>query len=107
MTCTQRQGKTLSGLERIHKAAVVDKSLRFTSLMHHISKELLTEAYHALRRDAATGVDGETWKEYGERLDERIANLHELVHSGKYRAKPSKRIWLPKPDGRKRGQVFV
>jgi group II intron reverse transcriptase/maturase len=70
--------------------------------MHHISEDLLAKAYGALKRNAASGVDGETWQEYGERLRERIADLHERVHSGRYRAKPSKRIWLPKPDGRKR-----
>ena len=92
----------MNGLARIHRAAGKDKALRFTSLMHHISKDLLCEAYRALKRDAASGIDGETWQGYGEQLEGRIANLHERVHSGRYRAKPSKRIWLPKPDGRKR-----
>jgi RNA-directed DNA polymerase len=71
VTCTQRQGETLNGLARIHEAARKDKSLRFTSLMHHISEDLLQKAYCELRRDAATGVDNETWHEYGERLEER------------------------------------
>ena len=102
MTCTQRQGKALNGLERIHKAARQDKTLRFTSLMHYITENLLREAYKALKRDAAPGVDDETWQEYGERLEERVADLHGRVQSGRYRAKPSKRIWLPKADGRKR-----
>ncbi len=102
MTCTQRQGEAWSGLARIHKAARKDKSLRFTSLMHQISEDFLSEAYRALKRGAAAGVDGETWDEYGEQLEERIADLHERVHCGRYRAKPSKRIWLPKPDGRRR-----
>lgn len=102
MTCTQRQGETLNGLERIHKAAGQDKTLRFTSLMHHITETLLHDAYKALKRDAASGVDGETWQEYGEHLEERVADLHGRVQGGGYRAKPSKRIWLPKPDGRKR-----
>jgi len=102
VTCTQGQGKTLNGLERIHKAAGQDKTLRFTSLMHHITETLLQDAYKALKRDAASGVDGETWQEYGEHLEERVADLHGRVQGGGYRAKPSKRIWLPKPDGRKR-----
>lgn len=102
MTCTQGQGKALSGLERIHKAVGQDKTLRFTSLMHHITKTLLQDAYKALKRDAASGVDGETWQEYGEHLEERVADLHGRVQGGRYRAKPSKRVWLPKPDGRKR-----
>ena len=92
----------MNGLARIRKAAKKDKSIRFTSLMHHISEDLLVKAYRSLKRDAASGVDGETWHEYGERLEDRITDLHSRVQSGKYRAKPSKRIWLPKPDGRKR-----
>ena len=102
MTCTQRQGKALNGLERIRKAAKKDKTFRFTSLMHHISENLLRDAYKALKRDAASGVDGERWQDYGEQLEKRVADLHDRVQSGKYRARPSKRIWLPKPDGRKR-----
>lgn len=70
--------------------------------MHYITENLLREAYKALKRDAAPGVDDETWQEYGERLEERVADLHGRVQSGRYRAKPSKRIWLPKADGRKR-----
>ncbi len=90
------------GLDGIREAARKDKSLRFTSLMHHITIELLRDSYHTLKRYAAPGVDDVTWREYGEQLEERLPILHELVQSGRYRAKPSKRIWLPKPDGRKR-----
>ena len=92
----------MSGLDRIRKAAERDKSIRFTSLMHHITTELLGEAYRALRRNAAPGVDEETWNQYGEDLEERLLVLQECIQSGRYRAKPSKRIWLTKPDGRKR-----
>ena len=102
MTCTQRQEEALSGLDRIRKAAERDKSIRFTSLMHHITTELLGEAYRALKRNAAPGVDEETWNQYGEDLEERLLVLQECIQSGRYRAKPSKRIWLTKPDGRKR-----
>jgi RNA-directed DNA polymerase len=92
----------LNGLDRIREAAARDRNLRFTSLMHHITEELLREAYYALKRDAATGVDDVTWHEYGEGLENRITDLHNRVQSGRFRAKPSKRVWIPKPDGRQR-----
>jgi len=92
----------LYGLDRIREAAVRDKTLRFTSLMHHITIDLLRAGYYALKRNAATGVDDVTWHGYGEDLESRIADLHDRVQSGRYRAKPSKRIWIPKPDGQHR-----
>jgi len=101
-TCTQRQGEALHGLDRIREAAKKDKNLRFTNLMHHVTADLLLTAYYALRHDAAYGVDEVTWHEYGEGLEERIIDLHGRVQSGSYRAKPSKRVWIPKPDGRQR-----
>jgi group II intron reverse transcriptase/maturase len=70
--------------------------------MHHLTAELLRESYGALKRTAAAGVDDVTWQEYGEGLESRIMDLHDRVQSGRYRAKPSKRVWLPKPDGRHR-----
>lgn len=102
MTCTQRQEQTLSGLDRIRVAAQKDKSLRFTSLMHHITVDLLRDSYKSLKRDAASGIDNVTWKEYGEKLEISLVDLHKRVQSGRYHAMPSKRIWIPKPDGRKR-----
>ena len=92
----------MSGLDRIRKAARKDKSLRFTSLMHHMTVDLLRDSYQTLKRDAAPGVDDVTWQRYGEQREERLANLQERVQSGRYRAMPSKRIWIPKADGRKR-----
>ena len=92
----------MNGLDRIREAARKDKGLRFTSLVHHITAELLRESYLALKRDAAPGVDDVTWREYGEQLEERLPDLHERVQSGRYRAMPSKRAWIPKPDGRQR-----
>ena len=92
----------MSGLDRIREAARKDKGVRFTSLMHHITVDLLRESYLSLKRDAAPGVDEVTWRQYGEQLEERLPNLHERVQSGRYRATPSKRVWLPKPDGRQR-----
>jgi group II intron reverse transcriptase/maturase len=70
--------------------------------LHHVTPSLLEDAYHALKHDAAPGVDGETWVGYGEYLEDRIADLHARVHSGRYRAKPSKRAWARKDDGRLR-----
>lgn len=89
--------------DRIRQAARRDRSCRFTSLLHHITPGLLFEAYHALRREAAVGVDGTDWESYGEDdLLGRLADLHRRVQDGRYRALPSKRIWIPKPDGQKR-----
>lgn len=92
----------MNGLDRIREAAQGNKHLRFTSLMHHITEEMLRASYYALKHYAAAGVDDVTWHEYGEYLEERIKDLHGRVHSGRYRAKPSKRVWIPKPDGRQR-----
>jgi len=92
----------LNGLDRIREAAARDGNLRFTSLMHHITVEMLRDAYNALKRDAASGVDDVTWQEYGDGLESRIADLHNRVQSGRFRARPSKRVWIPKSDGRQR-----
>ncbi len=92
----------MSGLDRIREAAKKDKSLRFTSLMHHVTVDLLRASYYALKRNAAPGADDVAWKQYGEQMEASLPNLHERVQSGKYRAKASKRVWIPKPDGRQR-----
>ena len=92
----------MNGLDRIREAAARDKNLRFTSLMHHITVDLLRAAYNALKHNAAAGVDEVTWHEYGEGVEERLRDLHERLQSGRYRAKPSKRVWIPKSDGRQR-----
>lgn len=92
----------MSGLNRIREAARRDKSLRFNNLMHYITPEFLKDAYKALKKNAVPGLDGVTWRQYGEELKENLSSLNERVHSGKYRATPSKRIWIPKPDGRQR-----
>jgi group II intron reverse transcriptase/maturase len=102
VTCTQRQEKTLHGLDRIREAAKRDKKTRFTSLMHHITLDLLRESYAGLNRNAVPGVDKVTWREYGEDLEKRLGNLYERIHNGTYRAQPSKRIYIPKPDGKQR-----
>jgi RNA-directed DNA polymerase len=91
-----------SGLDRVRQAAKQDKEVRFTALLHHVSVDLLRSSYYSLKRRAAAGVDGMTWAEYGENLEERLADLHGRIHRGGYRAKPSRRVWIPKSDGRQR-----
>ena len=90
------------GLKRVREAARRDSGIRFTSLLHHVTEELLKEAYYALNRKATPGVDGVRWKEYGEGLEARLKDLHGRVHRGAYRAQPSKRTYIPKGDGRMR-----
>src|SRR5271168_5165309 len=88
-------------LERIRKVAKERKE-RFTSLFHHLSQETLRTAFFALRREAAPGVDGLTWQDYETDLDRKIDDLHSRVQRGAYRALPSRRRYIPKPDGRQR-----
>ena len=89
-------------LERIRNAARQRKKERFTALHHHLSPETLRTAFFALRREAAPGVDGLTWQDYEADLDRRIEELHARVHRGAYRALPSRRRYIPKPDERQR-----
>ena len=91
-----------SGLDRVRQAAKGDKKLRFTALLHHVTIDLLGSSYASLKKRAAAGVDGMTWEEYGEDLERRITDLHGRLHSGAYRARPSRRAWILKDDGRKR-----
>ena len=91
-----------SGLDRVRQAAKGDKQLRLTALLHHVNIELLRRSYYNLQRQAAAGVDGVTWQEYGDGLEERLTDLHGRIHRGAYRAKPSRRVWIPKADGRQR-----
>ncbi len=90
------------GLDRIREAARKDKDLQFNNLMHHITVDLLREAFKELKKDAAPGLDEITWRQYDENREENLSNLHQKVQSGSYRATPSKRIWINKEDGRKR-----
>ncbi len=100
---TQSRGNVSSARDRIRQAAETDKGRRFTALLHHVySIESLREAYLGLKRDAAPGVDGETWREYGEQLETNIADLSDRLRRGAYRAKPVRRVMIPKPDGRQR-----
>jgi retron-type reverse transcriptase len=90
------------GLLGVRDAAQQDKTRQFTSLLHHITPELLRASFLELKKRAAPGVDGETWRDYAVEVEERIDDLHGRIHRGAYRAKPSKRMYLPKPDGRMR-----
>ncbi len=99
---TQRRISAPSALDRVRQAARKDRKRRFTALLHHVTIERLRDAYLALKRKAAAGVDGVTWDEYGQNLEVRLADLHRRVHRGAYRAKPSRRVYIPKPDGRQR-----
>jgi hypothetical protein len=76
--------------------------MQFTALLHHITPQLLAQSFYALRRDAAVGVDGMSWREYEEGLLQRVTDLHGRLHSGAYRATPSRRVYIPKADGRQR-----
>jgi RNA-directed DNA polymerase len=92
-----------SALARVREAAKKDKKLRFTALLHHIySLETLRMAYFALKREAAPGVDGETWRHYGEDLEKNLRDLTARLARGAYRAKPVRRVYIPKADGRQR-----
>jgi group II intron reverse transcriptase/maturase len=92
-----------SAWDRIGQAARADKERRFTTLLHHVYNiATLREAYVSLKRDAAPGIDGETWQTYGERLESNLADLSERLQRGAYRAKPVRRVFIPKPDGRRR-----
>ena len=92
-----------NSLERIRQAASRDQELRFTTLWHHVyDADRLWEAYFRLKRKAAPGVDGETWQHYGENLEANLRNLSDRLRRGAYRAKPVKRVYIPKPDGRQR-----
>jgi RNA-directed DNA polymerase len=89
-------------LDRVREVARRDKDARFTALLHHVSLERLVLAYWALSPKAAPGVDGVTWQDYGQDLVANLRDLHDRVHSGRYRARPSRRAYIPKADGRLR-----
>ena len=99
---TLNRGSEPNGLDRVRQAAKKDGELRFTTLLHHVNLDLLRSSYYSLKKRAAAGVDGMTWEEYGEVLEARLADLHGRIHRGAYRAKPSRRVWIPKGDGRQR-----
>ena len=89
-------------LARIRQAAKLRKKERFTSLLHHVSVDLLRLSFFALKKDAAPGVDGLAWRDYETNLEGNLEDLHDRVHRGAYRALPSRRQYIPKADGRQR-----
>ena len=102
-TGAQTPGIPASGLERVRMAAMRNgRKQRFTGLLHHVTEGFLAECYWGLNPTASPGVDRTTWQEYGEDLRNRLSDLNRRVHTGTYRAQPSRRVWIPKPDGRQR-----
>jgi group II intron reverse transcriptase/maturase len=100
---TQSRVGVPSTLERIRKVARQQKQLRFTALLHHVyDVERLRQAYYALKREAAAGIDGETWQHYGEQLGDHLQTLSQRLQRGAYRAKPVRRAYIEKADGRQR-----
>jgi len=100
---TQGRVSASTALERVREVAERDKTVRFTALLHHVyNPERLKAAYFALKRDAAPGVDGETWQHYGEALEANLADLSERLKRGAYRAEPVRRAYIAKADGRQR-----
>jgi RNA-directed DNA polymerase len=91
-----------SALDRVREAARKDKGTRFTALLHHVDLARLRKAYWAIRPQAAPGVDKVTWTDYGQDLEANLRDLHARVQQGRYRARPSRRVYIPKPDGRQR-----
>lgn len=91
-----------NALTRIRRAVQKGKDVKLTALLHHVNVDSLRKAYFMLKRSAAAGVDGITWEQYGENLEANLKGLHARVHRGAYRAKPSRRVFIPKPDGRQR-----
>jgi RNA-directed DNA polymerase len=99
---TQSGERVSQGLGGVREAAQRRKQERFTALLHHVTIDLLRDSFFALKRQAAPGVDGVTWQEYETGLEDRLIDLHSRVHRGTYRAQPSRRVYIPKTDGRQR-----
>lgn len=99
---TQGRERVSQELGRVRQAAKQRKKEKFTALFHHLSVDLLRSAFMTLKREAAPGVDGLTWREYQADLEPRLQDLHARLHRGAYRAQPSRRRMIPKPDGRER-----
>lgn len=100
---TQCRASAPSALSRVRQAASGNRKMRFTTLLHHVYElETLQTAYLGLKRDAAPGVDGETWQHYGAGLEENLRDLAERLKRGAYRARPVRRVYIPKTDGKRR-----
>lgn len=99
---TQSRERVSHGLGGVREAARRDPKQKFTALLHHVTTGLLRDSYYSLKREAAPGVDGVPWEQYGEGVEERLQDLHDRIHRGAYRAQPSRRTYIPKADGRQR-----
>ncbi len=99
---TQSGERVSQGLIGVRRVARERKQEQFTALMHHVTIQLLRESFEALKKNAAPGVDGVTWREYETGLGDRLVDLHSRVHRGAYRAQPSRRVYIPKADGKQR-----
>ena len=100
---TQSRSSAPSALDRVRQVARKDRKAKFTALLHHIyALDTLRAAYFLLKKDAAPGVDGETWRHYGQALEDNLRDLSERLKRGAYRAKPVRRVYIPKADGRQR-----
>ena len=99
---TQSGQRVSQGLSGVRRVARERKQERFTALLHHVTVNLLRGSFDALKKNAAPGVDGVTWLDYEAGLEDRLADLHSRVHRGAYRAQPSRRVYIPKADGRQR-----
>ncbi len=99
---TQGRESVSSGLASVRKCAREDKALKFTALLHHVTVNQLQASYLALKRNATPGVDGKTWQEYGDELAKNLKDLHKKIHTGKYKALPSKRCYISKAGGSQR-----
>ena len=97
-----RKDRRSSGLRGVREAARKSRELKFTALLHHVNVTLLRSSFYKLKKTAAVGVDGVTWQEYEQDLESRLADLHGRIHRGAFRAKPSKRVYIEKADGKQR-----
>jgi len=102
MLPTQSGEGMTQGLDSVRKAARERRQERFTALLHHLNIDLLRDSFYALKRKASPGVDGMRWAEYETGLEDRLVDLHGRIHRGAYRAQPSRRVYIPKADGRQR-----
>jgi RNA-directed DNA polymerase len=102
MQPTQSGARVSQGLDGVRQKARDNKQEQFTALLHHLTVDLLRESFYALKRHAATGVDGVSWQQYEQGLEARLIELHDQVHRGAYRAQASRRVYIPKADGRQR-----
>jgi RNA-directed DNA polymerase len=98
----QRKRGRSHGLAGVRETARTQPELKFTSLLHHVTEDLLRKAFFDLKKTAAVGIDAVSWSDYEQGFEERLADLHSRLHRGAYRAQPSKRVYIPKPDGRQR-----